>query len=153
MRLLKTIAIVLLGLVMMATSAYAAGSVTPTGPVKVSGAETSYYYLKWEWVADSGDASVPTDTISGIMGYVVRVITDPGATAPTDDYDIELKDAYGCDVMGGGLADRDTANTEQAMPIIGGSSTGALVLDTLQLNITGNSVNSATGTVWVLIAY
>lgn len=128
-------------------------SVTATGPIKVSGPEATYHYIKWEWVADDTDGSVPTDTIDGILGYVVRVITDPGSTAPTDDYDIELHDAYGCDLMGGALNDRDTTATEQAMPIIGGASSGALVLDTLELNITGNSVNSATGTVWVLIAY
>jgi hypothetical protein len=154
MRILKTIAVALLGLVMMATSAFAAGSsTTPTGPTKVSGVETSYYTVKWDWVADDTDGSVPSDTVNGILGYVVRVITDPGATAPTDDYDITLTDAYGCDVMGGALADRDTTATEQAMPIIGGASTGALVLDSLTVNITGNSVNSATGTVYVLIGY
>jgi hypothetical protein len=131
----------------------AGSSVTATGPTKFSGAETSYYLIQWDWVADDTDGSVPTDTVSGINGYIVRVVTDPGATAPTDDYDIELKDQWGCDVMGGALADRDTTATEQAMPIIGGSSTGSLVLDTLQLNISGNSVNSATGTVYVLIAY
>jgi hypothetical protein len=153
MRLLKTIAIVLLGLVMMATSVYAAGSVTPTGPTKVSGQESSYYVVTWEWTADAADGSVPTSTVSGIMGYVVRVITDPGATAPTDDYDIVLNDKYGADVMGGALIDRDTTATEHALPIIGSASAGALVIDTLQLSISGNSVNSATGTVTVLIAY
>lgn len=133
--------------------AFAAGTVVATGPTKVSGVETSYYTIQWDWTADASDGSVPTNTVTGVLGYVVRVVTDPGSPAPTDDYDIELKDAYGCDVMGGALADRDTSTTEQAMPIIGGSSTGALVLDTLQLSITGNSVNSATGSVYVLIGY
>lgn len=140
-------------LLLTPVAVFAVGSVTATGPTKVSGPDATYYTITWAWTADSGAATVPTSTVSGILGYVVRVITNPGSTAPTDDYDIVLNDAYGCDVMGGALADRDTANTEQAMPIIGGASSGALVLDTLQLSISGNSVNSATGLVTVLIAY
>lgn len=151
-RLIVSIGLALL-LLGMPAFLFAIGTVTATGPIKISGSETSYHYVKWAWIADASNGSVPTNTISGITGYVVRVITDPGSPSPSDNYDIELKDMYGCDVMGGALADRDATATEQAMPIIGGASSGALVLDTLQLNISGNSVNSAQGSVWVLIAY
>jgi hypothetical protein len=41
-------------------------------------------------------------------------VTNPGATAPTDNYDIVVNDADGVDVAAGVLANRDTANSEQA---------------------------------------
>ena len=43
-------------------------------------------------------------------------MTNPGATAPTDNYDIVVNDADSVDVAAGVLANRDTANSEQAYP-------------------------------------
>jgi len=56
------------------------------------------------------------------------------------------------DVMGGALADRDTANTEQAVPKIGAAYGGSFFTGALTLNISNNSVNSATGEVKVYIS-
>ena len=65
------------------------------------------------WVSDGdGDASGTTKVISG---YLLRGVTDPGTTAPTDDYDIVLTDDEGADILGNcldDLMDRDTADTE-----------------------------------------
>ena len=67
-----------------------------------------------EWTSDgSGDA---TETVH-IDGEILRVVTDPsGSAAPTDDYDITFVDEDGLDIMAGGLANRDTANTEAVVP-------------------------------------
>lgn len=90
--------------------------------------------IECSWVCGTtgaGDAGAVTQSIcsnynsdraifdikpSKIEGYIVRVVTNPSATAPTDDYDITITDADGVDVMAGALANRDTANSEQVIP-------------------------------------
>ena len=65
------------------------------------------------WTSDgSGDH---TETVF-MEGAIVRVVTNPGATAPTDDYDITLIDADGLDLAQSSLLNRDTANSEQWIP-------------------------------------
>ena len=80
-----------------------------------------------------------------IDGYVIKVVTNPGATGPTDDYDITLTDSESCDCMGGALADRDITNSEQTWPIIGGTTYGeSFVEGPLTCNISNNAVKNAT---------
>jgi len=111
-----------------------------------------YTLVTYTWTADDSNGSVPATASKSLAGYIVKVVTDPGATAPTDDYDITLTDSDGVDVMGGALADRDTANTEQAVPKIGAAYGGSFFTGALTLNISNNSVNSATGEVKVYIS-
>ena len=107
----------------------------------------------FSWTADASAHTVPaTDSKWAINGYVILVVTNPdGDTAPTDEYDITLTDEDDCDIMGGNLADRSDTNTEQAVPKIGTVYGGRWVSGILTLNISGNSVNSAAGTVKVYI--
>ena len=56
-----------------------------------------------------------TDT-RAISGQAVRWVSNPGATAPTADYDVTVLDADGVDVAVGVLADRHTSNSEAAFP-------------------------------------
>ena len=74
----------------------------------------SYHKIQWTWAADgSGDADkITTDKYTG---NVFLLVTNPDADAPTDDYDIVINDSDGTDVLNGGGADRDTANTEQVV--------------------------------------
>jgi hypothetical protein len=51
-----------------------------------------------------------------LKGFIRKIVTDPGATAPTDQYDITLTDEDGYDVAGGSLANRATATTEAVVP-------------------------------------
>ncbi|KKN14825.1 hypothetical protein LCGC14_0992340 [marine sediment metagenome] len=67
-----------------------------------------------------------TDTFTCVMnsminGWILRVQTDPGITAPDSDYDITIKDANGQDVMGGALADRSATLTESTRPLSKGN--------------------------------
>ncbi len=106
------------------------------------------HVIELDWTADSGDGSfsdVQTDW--AINGFLMLVETDPGSTAPTDNYDVYLKDGAGVDVMGGSAENRDTANSEITQPLINGNYSGLPVVGTLTLSISGNSVNSATGKV------
>ena len=104
-------------------------------------------------VGDAADGSFPTLAIPAFEGHLVSLTTNPGATAPTDNYDLVLNDANGTDRMQGVGADRHTTTTQQ-VPIVY-SGTGAhppvSISDVLTLTPTGNSVNSAI--IHVVIAY
>jgi hypothetical protein len=99
------------------------------------------------FVADASDGSLPATEI-GLGGIVSKVVTNPGSTAPTDNYDIACGDPSdtALDVFGGALANRDTANTEQVYPVVAGA-TMPVYASTCTLAITGNLVNSATGAI------
>ena len=79
------------------------------------------------WLSTTGgvanSANIPFN------GKILRAVTNPdGTDAPTDDYDITLTDEDGLDLAQGVLADRDTANSEQVVPLIGdGTITTQLV--------------------------
>ena len=95
---------------------------------------------------DSADGSYPaTNLVTKISGKLLAIETNPGATAPTDNYDIVLNDLDGHDVLEGVAANRDTSTTEKANIVFSGTSVNPPVAknDTLQLVITNNSVNDA----------
>ena len=140
---MERIATLIAVIIIAPTIALAAGSVSQTWqPVT-----DDVTVLTFSWTADSSNGSVPaTATVSDVDAFVFMVVTNPGTTAPTDDYDITLTDEDGVDIMGGNLADRDEANSEQAVLTV-----TRFVSGTLTLNITNNSVNSATGTVAVYL--
>ena len=65
------------------------------------------------WTSDgSGDQ---TQSIN-IYGVILRVVTDPGSPAPTDNYDVTLPDANGVDLFAAQGANRDTSNAEHFCP-------------------------------------
>lgn len=103
------------------------------------------------FTADSGDGSITATTIPittyGLQGwYLYSVEVDPGSTAPTNALKITFVDAYGVDLAGGLLA--DLSNSDSTLKNIGTSSFGyPIVLGDITFTPTGNSVNSATGTV------
>lgn len=87
-----------------------------------------YEKIKIEWTSHTdGSGSVQ---IPNMSGYLIKVITDPGATAPTDNYDITLVDADGYDAAESLLINRDTANTEVVYPVVSGAATPVLLLGT-----------------------
>lgn len=51
-----------------------------------------------------------------IQGFIVRVVTNPGTTKPTDNYDITLLDEDSVDVASGNLNNRDDTNSEDWIP-------------------------------------
>ncbi|MGD9889705.1 MAG: hypothetical protein AB7R89_25720 [Dehalococcoidia bacterium] len=105
--------------------------------------------IKFEWTSgtdgEAGTASGETTVPYG--GKVERLITDPdGTDAPTDNYDIEILDEDGYDVLAGAGANRDTANTEQVLA----SSLGIVAWSTLTLNVT-NAGSAKSGVVYLYI--
>lgn len=108
-----------------------------------------------DWVGDSGTGAVPTLTLVDLYGYCIKAITNPGSTAPTDNYDIKLGDPNdtALDALAGALADRDTATTEAVYPAASGAATPCfLERGDYLLAVTGNSVNSATGRIILYLA-
>ena len=106
--------------------------------------------VTWAWTSASdgsvGAAAVSTTTTNAYSGKVERLVTDPGATAPTDNWDLVINDEDGTDILVGAGANRDTANTEQVLA----SSVGIVANDKLTMLVT-NAGDSKTGTVYVYI--
>jgi hypothetical protein len=90
-----------------------------------------------------------------VLGYFLcSMETNPGSTAPTDDYDIVVNTAGGADLLGGAGANRDQTNTEIAYPTIDSTSgqKGCVPVNSaLSLVLSGNSVNNATVAIKLLL--
>lgn len=96
--------------------------------------------------ADAADGTVPnTDLSTKIGGKLLALETNPGATAPTANYDITIEDEDGHDVLEGVGANRHTSNTEKVAVVYSGTAIHppVAVSDTLTFKLAGNSVNSA----------
>ena len=108
--------------------------------------------LTLSWVASVDAATVPSTTINAttysIEGwYFFSAETNPGAVAPTDNYDIVINDVDGADLAGGLLLNRDTSVTEGPIAIaLGNTGHPPVVRGNLTFVLSNNLVNSATGT-------
>lgn len=108
----------------------------------------AYERLVIDWTADDTTPADPqTLVLPAINGELISLTTDPGSTAPTDNYDITIEDALGVDVLQGVGANRHESTTQQVYITVDGTETRPVVTqyDVLTLNIAGNAVVSATG--------
>lgn len=103
--------------------------------------------VSFAWTSTAGGAAGDVTT-HAYSGKVERLVTVPGAggAAPTDDYDVAVLDEDGVDILLGGGANRDTANTEQ----VAASSLGIVANDKLTLAVT-NAGNAKSGVVHVYL--
>ena len=106
-----------------ASPAYAVDSFTVTAIANTesdigSGWADAFKIIKVEWLAAANGAKA-TGTIPAMKGHLMVMVTDPGATAPAQNYDITLIDQYGVDVLGGGGVNRHTTANEVAIPLAG----------------------------------
>ena len=91
------------------------------------------------WTSDaSGDMDAGAFHANGLIR---RVVTNPGAGPPTDNYDVVVNDEDGVDVMAAGLANRDTANSEQVI-----SDPPVAVAGTID-PVVSNAGNATSGTI------
>lgn len=104
--------------------------------------------------ADAAAATFPNTVLPTIEGRLLALVTDPGTTAPQDNYDVAVTDQYGADVLQGVGANRDTANTEKVAVVYSGTALHPPVDDgdVLTLAISGNNVNSATVVIYLYYA-
>ena len=108
--------------------------------------QTNIHKIVLTCTADASDASFPDTALSHkFSGRLIAIETNPGATAPTANYDIVLNDAEGLDVLQGVGANRAAATTEMAAIVFSTTSVHPVVheSDTLTLSISNNAVNSA----------
>ena len=128
---------------------FAAGTVTITKEEIIIRHWPTRVILTIAWTADSSDKSVPQTVINAtqykINGqFLYSAETNPGSTAPTDDYDIAINDEDVCDIAGTLLNNRDTSNSEM-VNFINASASYPMVRGNLTFVLTNNSVASATG--------
>lgn len=153
MKKILSIAIFALIILAIPVMAMAAGNVTQSLKIIPNSDKA---ILTFSFIGDSGGGTLPatptsatiTEKIQGM--YIIQVVTNPGLVAPTTLWDVTITDDDGLDLMGGTMADRSETATQRAIPKIdttNGIFGGAIIPGTITLNITGNSVNSATGTV------
>ncbi len=96
-------------------------------------------------VGSSTDGTVPVLQVP-MTGYLIKVITNPGTTAPTDNWDIILGDPEDAalDAAGSTLLNRHTTTSQQVYPLVSGAASPILLAGTYALTVSGTSVNSAT---------
>lgn len=106
------------------------------------------------WTSDG--SGVATEATEHVRGTIKRVVFDPGATAPDDNWDCTLTDEHGMDLLGGQGANIDTANSSHIAPGVAlkdgvtTSVTQPYVDGVLTLNVT-NAGAAKVGTVYVYI--
>lgn len=140
--------------ILTAQTAFAtASSVVQTSSVRTLENGKPCRVLKLAWTASSVDGSVDDVTLPKMHGYVMKVITNPGSTAPTSNYDISVLDTDDstADAFNSVLQNRHTTSTEVVYPV-GASAAAPLYVQpgsAYALHIVNNSVNSATGVIWI----
>src|SRR6478735_9624325 len=65
------------------------------------------------WTSDGSGNQTQAIQVNGV---ILRVVTDPGATAPTDNYDVTLVDDYGLDLFAAQGMNRDATASEHFCP-------------------------------------
>lgn len=114
-----------------------AGTVTATEAV-----HGSVKKIAFAWTSSAGGAADGAST-HPFDGKVIGLTTIPdGVDAPTDNYDVTVKDGDGHDVLLGAGANRDTANTEY----VAEASLGAVAASLLTLGV-ANAGAAKKGTV------
>jgi len=95
-----------------------AGTIASWSDKRVGGGRSNMRLLQISYVTDSGAGTFTCVTDWEIRGWIHEVETDPGATAPDDNYGVTIKNDNGRDIMGGALANRDETNSEMVKPIV-----------------------------------
>jgi hypothetical protein len=147
---MKRIIAVIALMMLMASFACAAGSVTFT--TEFPNRDRGYAIITISWTGDASTGSVPSTEfpdISSIRGYyIIKASTKPGTVNPTALYDIAINNEIG-DIMGGALGNLAAATASTNIsPLDSGGMPALVPVDgPLTFVLTNNSVNSATGTV------
>lgn len=105
--------------------------------------------IKFEFTSGEGAyaGAASATTTKAYYGEILQVVTDPGATAPSDNWDLTIIDPDSIDLLKGNGADRDTADTEY---IVGSTTNMLPAAGKLTFNVT-NAGNQKQGAVYVWI--
>lgn len=108
-------------------------------------ARTLKLTITWTSHVSNGNVSeaISAANMKMILGKnLAHFVTDPGPTAPDDNYNFTLLDAYGVDILGGEGLLRDTINSEQGIPALKSGVYGDRIIDTaltFTIDTAGNS--------------
>lgn len=103
--------------------------------------------IKAAWVSDDAAGTASGTTTQVYSGRFLGLITDPGATAPDDNYTITITDDDGVDLLlGAATGNRDTADTE----FIKEADMAGVAMSQLTFNVS-SAGNSKIGTIYLLI--
>lgn len=83
--------------------------------------------IKFDVTSDT-DGTADSTTTNRYDGAILLICTDPGATAPTDNWDFVLTDADGVDLLAGQGANRSTSATQYISSGMGGVAHSKLTL-------------------------
>ncbi len=101
--------------------------------------------IKWTFTSDTaGDASGATTTLQ-YNGEAALFVSVPSTTTPDTNFDVEVLDEDGLDVLAGG-----GANQPVTTKYTQGSSLGVAANDKLYLSVT-NAGNAKTGSVYLYL--
>lgn len=133
------------------TQAFAQSSATKS-IVQLAG--TDNYLVTVAWTASSSGGSVSAialselaSTWSQLQGYwVARVVTIPGSPAPTNGYSITITTSNNLDITNATMSSLSSSAAQMFS-----LSTAPPITGVLTINLTGNSVNSAQGTIQLFV--
>ncbi len=129
--------------------ASSASTVRSNYPLGVSDPRPVLEKIAISWTAHT-DGTFADYAIPGtVYGVLQRIVTAPGATAPTALYDITIVDEDGFDVLNGAGANKSATATEESE--IKMTTFQRIVANTLTLKIANNAVASAQGTIRVYV--
>lgn len=146
---------------LLALFALAAGGAFAAGTVQQSISKlggTENWVLAFRWTGDASTGSVPLTpanarsadggSIGNLQGYLItQVETVPGGPAPTNGYSVSIADAAGVDALGGAAS----SCSSTAAQSFAAAASAPPVQGTFNLVISGQSVASAQGTVYVFL--
>jgi len=143
--------ILLLAVALLSSTCFGLAQLRVTSAVPLGQSKWGAVYHIY-WKADAS-GNVPGATLN-FQGFITKVVTKPGSTAPTDNYDITCGDPLdpSIDVFASAVTNRDQTVSEQAYPVATGATVPVLASQCL-LDVTGNSVNGADGDIEVYVAY
>jgi hypothetical protein len=148
----------LIGFTAISTGAWAADTLSQSLWCEPKNADVCVFTFNWlDETADGVSYAMTTSNFNKIKGYYAyAIITNPGATAPTDNYDITLPDADGIDLAGGLLANRSSTVSQRIVPKVDETNSiygGAPLLSPITLTIAdaGQNQAGATGTVIIVL--
>lgn len=127
-----------------------AGTVTVTRtPIRARSQNRLVEKIRVDWVGDAADGSVPNTVIPGLVGYIFKALTIPGSPSPTASYNVKLfdPDAPTFNTLITKLDGRSASAIEEVYLNPTGGANPVVVAGDYTFAITGNSVNSAKGTV------
>ncbi len=115
--------------------------------------------VNFAFIANDTDGSMPaiatsTAISTAITGlYLFAMETNPGNVTVPNAWSVTITNAAGYDIMGGTGVTRSTTLTQRVVPAVSTGIYGAALVDgILYLNITGNTTNSAPGSVKLFLS-